>query len=434
MQKNKHQAMKASIINIGDELLIGQVVNTNAAYMSRSLTAAGIEVVEVSTVGDDSQSIESAVRRCLSISDVVLVTGGLGPTKDDITKATLCRMFRSELYENTEALENIERLFALRGFTLTDTNRRQAWVPQCCEMINNDMGTAPCMWFNISNGQCQDGGRKSKVKQALVSLPGVPFEMEYLIDRKIIPLIRERFEPGAIVNKNILVQGIGESFLSDRLERVEASLPPHIKLAYLPQAGMIKLRLTAKGKEETVLQEEIAQAVRDIRSAAGEFIVGEDHESLAEAVSDMMHSRRITLATAESCTGGEIATKLTAIPGASDYFKGAVVAYCNETKQSVLGVREETLDTHTAVSEETVREMAEGVRLKLNTDYAVATTGVAGPGGGTDDTPVGTVWMAVAGWEGTTTKKMRYNGRRQQVIDRATNEVLAMLMRVIGGQ
>lgn len=426
--------MKASIINIGDELLIGQVVNTNAAYMSRSLTAAGIEVVEVSTVGDDSQSIESAVRRCLSISDVVLVTGGLGPTKDDITKATLCRMFRSELYENTEALENIERLFALRGFTLTDTNRRQAWVPQCCEMINNDMGTAPCMWFNISNGQCQDGGRKSKVKQALVSLPGVPFEMEYLIDRKIIPLIRERFEPGAIINKNILVQGIGESFLSDRLERVEASLPPHIKLAYLPQAGMIKLRLTAKGKEETVLQEEIAQAVRDIRGAAGEFIVGEDHECLAEVVASLMREKRLTLSAAESCTGGQIAAHLTALAGASDYFKGGIVSYCNEVKADIVGVEQATLDRHSAVSEATVREMAEGARYRMKSDYAVATTGVAGPTGGSDLNPVGTVWMAVATPEQTVTKKMRYNGRRQQVIDRAVNEVFAMLIREVSGQ
>ena len=414
--------MKASIINIGDELLIGQVVNTNAAYLSRSLTTAGIQVAEVCTIGDDGDAIESTIRQCLNISDVVLVTGGLGPTKDDITKATLCRMFDSELYENAEALDNIKRIFALRGFPLTDTNRRQAWVPRCCEMINNYLGTAPCMWFEV-------GGQSPKV---LVSLPGVPFEMEYLIDRKVIPMLRERFNLGAIVCKNLLMQGIGESFLSDRLESVEASLPPHIKLAYLPQAGMIKLRITGQWSVVTDnCSLEIEQVAQQIRDVAGEYLVGEDHESLAEETAFQMKRRGLTLSTAESCTGGQIAALLTALPGASEYFKGGIVSYCNEAKHTTLGVQQATLDTYTAVSEQTVREMAEGVRGRLNSDYAVATTGVAGPSGGTDDTPVGTVWMAVATPNGTITKKMRYNGRRQQVIDRATNEVLAMLIRAI---
>lgn len=417
--------MKASIINIGDELLIGQVVNTNATYMSRALTMSGIAVVEVCTIGDSSEAIEASVHRCIELSDLVLMTGGLGPTKDEITKETLCRMFGSELYENAEALANIERIFAQRGFPMTETNRHQAWVPRCCEMINNDLGTAPCMWFEMSS-------HKPKV---LVSLPGVPFEMEYLLDKKILPLVRERFQLGTIVCKNLLVQGIGESFLSDRLEAVEASLPPHIKLAYLPQAGMIKLRITATSDTASdVLQNEVKIVSEKIRSAAGEFIVGEDHECLAEVVASLMREKRLTLSAAESCTGGQIAAHLTALAGASDYFKGGIVSYCDEVKSNIVGVEQSTLDRHTAVSEATVREMAEGARRRLNTDYAVATTGVAGPTGGSDLNPVGTVWMAVATPEQTVTKKMRYNGRRQQVIDRAVNEVFAMLIREVSGQ
>lgn len=411
--------MNASIVNIGDELLIGQVVNTNATYMSQALTHSGIAVVEVCTVGDNADAIESAIRRCLEHSDLILLTGGLGPTKDDITKETLCRFFGSELYENTEALANIERLFAQRGFPLTETNRRQALVPRCCEMINNDHGTAPCMWFNAG-------------KKAIVSLPGVPFEMEYLIAEKIIPLIRERFNIGSIVCRNILVQGIGESFLSDLLEDIEAAMPKNTKLAYLPQAGIIKLRITAIG-EGASSQEEIEKQVEDVASAvskaARQYIVGENVESIAEAVSNMMHSRRCTLATAESCTGGHIAAMLTALPGASEYFKGGITAYCNEAKHKLLGVAQHTLDTYGAVSEQTVSEMVQGARTKYNADYAVATTGVAGPAGGTEATPVGTVWMAVATPTHTVTMKKHYNGRRQQVTDRATNEVLAMLIR-----
>lgn len=426
--------MKASIINIGDELLIGQVVNTNATYMSRALTMSGIAVVEVCTIGDNSEAIEASVHRCIELSDLVLMTGGLGPTKDDITKETLCRMFGSELYENAEALANIERIFAQRGFPMTETNRHQAWVPRCCEMINNDLGTAPCMWFNATT-PTHPNIQASKSPKALVSLPGVPFEMEYLIDNKILPLVRKRFQLGTIVCKNLLVQGIGESFLSDRLEAVEASLPPHIKLAYLPQAGMIKLRITATSDTASdFLQNEVKIVSEKIRSAAGEFIVGEDHECLAEVVASLMREKRLTLSAAESCTGGQIAAHLTALAGASDYFKGGIVSYCNEVKADIVGVEQATLDRHTAVSEATVREMAECARRRLNTDYAVATTGVAGPTGGSDLNPVGTVWMAVATPEQTVTKKMRYNGRRQQVIDRAVNEVFAMLIREVSGQ
>lgn len=427
--------MKASIINIGDELLIGQVVNTNAAYMSRALTAAGIAVAEVCTVADDSEAIESAVRRCMDMSDAVLVTGGLGPTKDDITKTTLCHIFGSELYENAEALANIERLFAQRGYPMTETNRRQAWVPRCCRMINNDLGTAPCMWFERETDRKSDPTNHNSLitnhHKILVSLPGVPFEMEWLMDRKVVPMLREEFRLGAIIYKNIVMQGIGESFLSDRLEGVEAALPENVRLAYLPQAGMIKLRLTANGNDRQSLQQAIDEAAQKIGDAAGEFIVGEDAESIPEIVAERMKRHGFTLSAAESCTGGKIASLLTAMPGASDYFKGGVVSYCDEVKRQTLGVSQATLDSFSAVSEQTVREMAEEVRERLGTDYAVATTGVAGPTGGTAECPVGTVWMAVATPTQTITKRMHYGSRRQQVIDRAVNEVLAMLARLI---
>ena len=425
--------MKSSIINIGDELLIGQVVNTNAAYMSQALTSAGIAVGEVCTVGDDAAAIEHAVRRTVSDSDVVLVTGGLGPTKDDITKTVLCRMFGSELCENPDALANVERLFAQRGIALTDTNRRQALVPRCCEVINNDLGTAPCMWFDIGSQWLNEGNQliSNSCRKVLVALPGVPFEMEYLMSCKIIPLLRERFEMGCIVCKNIILQGIGESFLSDMLESVESAMPQNIKLAYLPQAGMIKLRLTATGDSHDSLQDAVGRCVRDIHAVASDYIVGEDFESIPDIVADLFVRRALTLATAESCTGGRIASLLTAKPGASRYFKGGVVSYCNEIKHDMLGVQQTTLDKFTAVSEETAREMAEGVRNRFGTGYGIATTGVAGPSGGSDGVPVGTVWVAVASPTGTNAKKMFYTGRRQQIIDRAVNEVLAMLVRNI---
>lgn len=301
--------MYVSIINIGDELLIGQVVNTNASNMSRMLIAAGMDVREVVTIADDASAIRSNLERSLSHSDVVLLTGGLGPTKDDITKTTLCDFFHSHLVENAEALANIQRIFDEKGFPLTDVNRQQSWVPECCTMVNNVLGTAPGMWFE----------HEGKV---VVSLPGVPFEMINLMETEIVPRLQAYFKTDYILNKNILVQGIGESFLSDRIEHWELALPKTIRLAYLPQAGMVKLRLTARGTDKNLLQNQIDEAVKGLYPLAGEFIVGEDLESLPELVAYRMKKAHKTLATAESCTGGTIASKLTALAGASDYFKG----------------------------------------------------------------------------------------------------------------
>ena len=403
--------MQVTIINIGDELLIGQVVNTNASTMSRLLTAAGMDVLKTMVVGDERQAIWNAVDEAMRESDAVLVTGGLGPTKDDITKKLLCEYFGSELVESPMALDNVKRIFESRGYELTPVNRAQALVPKCCEVLNNDLGTAPCMWF--------------PGKTVLVSLPGVPFEMEWLMRNRVIPKLQETFHTDIIVTKNILVQGIGESFLSDLIEPWELSLPANIKLAYLPVAGLTKLRLTVHGSYDPAI-------LKGLYELAGKYIVGEDCETLDELVHKTLTERSLTLATAESCTGGNIARLLTAQAGASAYFKGGIVAYSNEVKESALGVKHSTLAAHGAVSEATVREMAEGVRQRLGTDLAIATTGVAGPDGGTKEKPVGTVWIAVADANGTEAKLLQFGAnRRQQNIDRSTNQAFAMLIRLI---
>lgn len=414
--------MNVTIINIGDELLIGQVVNTNASTMSRLLTEAGMEVKNIVVVGDVYQDIWNVVDEAMHESNAVLVTGGLGPTKDDITKKLLCEYFNSKLVENKVALENVKRIFAARGYELTPVNRAQALVPKCCEVLNNDLGTAPCMCFPRS----ADGS-----SAVLVSLPGVPFEMEWLMRNRVIPKLQDTFKTETIINKNILVQGIGESFLSDLIEPWELALPEYIKLAYLPVAGMVKLRLTARITPECQEYPDIPELIKGLYALASQYIVGEDCETLDELVHKTLIAKGKTLAIAESCTGGNIARLLTAQAGASTYFKGGVVAYSNEVKESALGVRHGTLEAHGAVSEETVREMVEGVRERLGADYAIATTGIAGPGGGTPEKPVGTVWVAVADATHTVTQLMHYGDRRQQTIDRSTNQAYAMLIRLL---
>ena len=468
--------MKATILNIGDELLIGQVVNTNASRMAQMLTQAGIDVCGTYVIGDNAEDINYYLRHCLERSEAVLMTGGLGPTKDDITKKCLCQFFGSELYENEEALANVKRIFSARGYELTPINRGQAWVPRCCTMINNVLGTAPCMWFScgmeneewrmenhpgaaansqlstpnsqfsplnpplstlnsqLSTPNSQFSTPNSQLKKVVVSLPGVPFEMENLMATEVVPRLVRHFRTDQIVIKNILVQGIGESFLSDLIEPWETALPKNIKLAYLPQAGMVKLRLTAHGghDDRPLLQQQVTEAVSGLYSLAGQYIVGEDMESLPELVAYTFKKYHLTLATAESCTGGTLAQQLTAMAGASEYFRGGVVSYCNEVKECALGVKHETLEQHTAVSEETVREMAEGVRRRLGADYAVATTGVAGPTGGTPECPVGTVWIGIAGPDGNVvTRLLHFGDRRAQTIERTAFAVWAELIKLV---
>ena len=414
--------MDVTIINIGDELLIGQVVNTNASTMARLLGEAGMTVRRTVVVGDSREAIWSSLHEAMAGSQAVLMTGGLGPTKDDITKRVLCDYFGSTLVESEVALDNVRRIFEQRGYELTPVNRAQALVPQCCEVLNNDLGTAPCMWFE------QRG-------VVLVSLPGVPFEMEWLMRNRVIPKLRSHFNTATLTHKNILVQGIGESFLSDLIEPWETALPANVRLAYLPVAGMVKLRVSVIQPTADAGRPDFEALTRDLYRLAGQYIVGEDSETLAELAHRRMTATGLTLATAESCTGGAIASGLTAQAGASDYFRGGVVAYSNAVKESALGVRHTTLEQHGAVSEQTVREMAEGVRNRLGADIGVATTGVAGPGGGTAEKPVGTVWVAVSTASGTTARLLQLgSNRRQQNIDRTVNHAYAMLVRTLDGR
>ena len=416
-QKNKDK-MNVNIINIGDELLIGQVTNTNATWMAQQLTAIGCAVTDIVCIADRREAIEGSLRRCMQQADAVLVTGGLGPTKDDITKKTLCDFFHSRLVEDEASLRNIERIFAGRGYPMTETNRQQALVPACCKVIVNETGTAPCMWFE------QEG-------KIVVSMPGVPSEMKQLMSSRILPMLQERNGGRCIVQKNLIFQGIGESFLSDRIEKWELALPPHISLAYLPQHGMLRLRLTATGTDREELQRQLEKESLRLHELAGEFILGEDRESLQEIAAEELKRHGKTLCTAESCTGGAIASRLTAMPGASAYYKGGMVTYSNAWKEQLLHVPEETIRQHGAVSEETVREMVTRVRENGGSDYAVATTGIAGPDGGTPEKPVGTVWIGIASERECITRLLHLSDQRAQIIERTCNQVFSELIKLI---
>lgn len=414
--------MNSTLINIGDELLIGQVINTNAAVMAKMLGAAGIGIERTVTIGDEPAAIRDTLRDCLEISDIVIITGGLGPTKDDLTKQVLCDFFHSELYENEEALDNVRKRMAAFGRELTDINRQQAWVPRCCTVLPNPLGTAPGMWFDVA------GTPHPKV---VISLPGVPFEMEGLMRESVIPRLRERFATGHIIHKTLIVQGIGESFLSDLIEPWELALPDCLSLAYLPQPGMTRLRLTARGDDADALQTAIDTALAQLRPIAGSYITCEGFDTLPAFIAHTMTEAGLTLATAESCTGGALSAQLTALAGASNYFVGGVVSYSNEVKESVLHVPHDILATHGAVSEPTAIHMAEGVRRQLHADYGIATTGIAGPGGGSPEKPVGTVWTAVATPSGTVTQKLSIPRRRAQVIEGACQQILGLLAKCL---
>lgn len=410
--------MKVSIISIGDELLIGQVVNTNASWMSQLLVSNGMNVDKVYTISDKRADIEETLSLSLKGSDAVIITGGLGPTKDDVTKKTLCDFFNSELVEDSATFEVISDIFAKRGYPMTDTNRQQALVPKCCKVLLNKRGTAPGMWFEVG-------------AKVVVSLPGVPFEMQYLMNEEVVPRMLEHFKVEHIIHKNLLFQGIGESFLSDRIENWELALPQNIKLAYLPKAGLLRLRLTAIGADKEALMAKIDELVKELYSMVGEYILGEDMENLAEVLAYKMKTEGKTLAVAESCSGGAIASSITQKAGASEYFKGGVVAYSNAVKENVLGVKSSTLAEHGAVSEETATEMVRGVLKLMDADYAIATTGIAGPGGGTPEKPVGTVWIAVASKDEVFAQKMTFGDDRLRVIERTANQAFANMLKLI---
>lgn len=405
---------EVEIINIGDELLIGQVVNTNAADMAKMLNKAGFDVRKTSVIGDEAEIIRSSLQSAMQRAAVVLITGGLGPTKDDITKKVLAEEFDSSLVMNEQVRTHVERYFASKGLPFTPTNAEQALVPDKCRVIFNSVGTAPGMCFE-KNGKL------------VFSMPGVPFEMRTMMP-EVIEIMKQHFKSEAVEYKTLLVSGIGESFLSDKLEGFEANLPRGISLAYLPKGGTIRLRLTAKGADRNKVTDMLDKQTELLLASVKDYFMGFECDNIAETLGERLSENGKTVATAESCTGGNIAHLITLVAGSSRYYKGSVVSYANEVKEKVLGVRAGDLQQYGAVSEEVVKQMAEGVKRLLKTDYAIATSGIAGPSGGSDEKPVGTVWIAVAGERGCVAEKFLFNTTRDNFIERTSNQAILMLL------
>lgn len=410
--------IRAEILTIGDEILFGQIIDTNTQWIGSELTGIGIKPVRKSSVGDTKADIISAFAEAGNRADVVIVTGGLGPTKDDITKDAFCEYFGSTLQINEEALTFITSFFAKRGRAMTELNIQQAALPDNCTYVPNLWGTAPGMWFE------KDG-------VVYVSLPGVPYEMKSLMEFEILPRLKQKFILNIIQHKSVRTIGIGESFLAEKIAAWESALPDHIKLAYLPHFGQVKLRLTGTGADANILNAELLEQIELVKPIIGEFIFGYDQDELESVIAALLLERQATVGTAESCTGGYVSHRLTSLPGSSAYFQGAVVSYSNELKMKLLGVSGDTLVQHGAVSEQTAREMAEGARHVLGTTYAIATTGIAGPDGGSDEKPVGTVWIACATPNETVTQLLKLANVRSINIETSSTYALNLLRKSI---
>jgi nicotinamide-nucleotide amidase len=375
-------AVNATIITIGDELLIGQTIDTNSAWMARELNQIGIVVKRRIAVGDNWQDIRDALDEAGRSTPVILITGGLGPTADDITKPLLCDYFGGKLVVDPEALDNVTRIFERLKRPMLERNRKQAEVPDVCTVLQNTRGTAPGMWFE--KNEC-----------VFISMPGVPHEMKGMMNIDVLPRLQQRFRLLPVTHRTLVTAGVGESFLAERIKAFEESLPDSIKLAYLPNYGMVKLRLSTYSQDPAVI-EQLHRSFNTLVKDLSDILVVDEDIPLAQAIGRLLVSKGKTLATAESCTGGYIAHQITSIAGSSDYYLGSVVAYANEMKNALLGVSQATLQQNGAVSEATVREMASGVIQRTGADYAIATSGIMGPGGGSEEKPVGTVWIAVA--------------------------------------
>lgn len=406
----------AEVITIGDEILYGKITDTNTRFISAELDTIGIKTIRKSSVGDAEQEILGILKEAEQRADIILITGGLGPTKDDITKTALCKYFGAKLILNEEALRMVTELFERRGRTLSELNRMQAMLPDRCEMIPNHRGTAPGMWFE------RDG-------KVFISMPGVPEEMHHMMEESVLPKLKSRFKTPVIFHKEICTVGIPESILAEKINAWSEHLPPHMRLAYLPSYGQVKLRLSSQGLDLPALREEADRETAKLLSVIPKYIYGYEGDKLESVLGKLLTERKMTVATAESCTGGHTAHMLSSIPGSSAYFMGGVVAYHNSIKTGVLGVKPETLAEDGAVSEKTVIEMAEGVRKFFHTNYALSCSGIAGPTGGTAEKPVGTVWIACAGPEGTVAKKLMLGTDRETNI-RFTSIALLNLLRL----
>ena len=404
-------------ISIGDELLIGQVINTNAAWLGEHLSEAGFQLDSVLTIGDSERAILDAFDACMD-AELVLVTGGLGPTADDITKPTVCKFFDTELEFCQAAYDNVLSLFKRCGFQMSERNRSQAMLPKSCVYIPNTYGTAPCMWLE-------------KKGVVFVFMPGVPFEMKGIFTDELLPHIKARFHSVPYEKRVIMTTGIGESFLADRIKEWEEALPGFLSLAYLPQYGMVRLRLSGRHEDADLLHVTLDDQVKKLTQLIPEYIFSMQDQPIERTVFDLLINNEMTFASAESCTGGNIAHVITLIPGSSDVFKGTAVTYATPMKTKVLGVPAELIEKHGVVSQQVVESMAEGVRNLMEADFGVATTGVAGPSGGTEENPIGTVWIGLASPSGVVSKRFNFGKDRENVINRATIAAYEMLRECI---
>lgn len=409
------KTIKAEIITIGDEILYGQITDTNSQWISSELDKIGIKTVRKSSVGDDAAEIMTILSEAEERSSIIIITGGLGPTNDDITKITLASYFNVSLNLHPEALKDVTEFFASRGKELTEINKTQALLPENCKYLRNQWGTAPGMWLE-KNGK------------VFVSLPGVPYEMKGLMNEEVIPNIQKAFQCPVIYHKVIKTSGIGESYLAEKIKDWEMNLPPAMKLAYLPSFGEVKLRITSIGKNEGELKANTDQELKKLMPLISEYIYGFDEQKLEEVIGLKLKEKKLTLSVAESCTGGFTSHLITSVSGSSEYFMGSVIAYDNSVKKNILGVTEETLKAFGAVSEETVKEMAEGVRRALKADIGISTSGIAGPTGGTPDKPVGTIYIGFSDGKNITAKKLQF-GKDRQVNIRMTGYALLNFLR-----
>jgi nicotinamide-nucleotide amidase len=412
----------AEIITIGDELLIGQVVDTNSAWIGEQLNLIGIKVKQITSISDDRLAILNTIEEAQQRADIILITGGLGPTKDDITKTTLCDYFNCAYRFDERVHLHLIKIFERFGRTLSDLNKKQAELPEVCKTLFNTNGTAPGMWFE-KNGK------------VLVSMPGVPYEMKGIMTDEVIPKLQAHFNTQAIFHKTILTMGIGESYLSEIIAEWEDALPVNIKLAYLPSPGYVRLRLSGFGNDFSELKSKVLSEVEKLKLLISNYIYGYDNETLPQLIHQELISRKKSISTAESCTGGSIAVHLTALSGSSSFFKGSIVAYSNEVKQKELGLKSETLESFGAVSQETVSEMIKGALEKFETDYAISVSGIAGPEGGTSEKPVGTVWIGVGDKQGNEIiKQYKIGNNRERNIQIAALYGLNLALKFIRGE
>ncbi len=410
--------MNIEIITIGEELLIGQVIDTNAAWIAAEMNKEGFSVSRKTTISDHPGAIKAVVQNAFNQASVVIMTGGLGPTRDDTTKNALCQLFDTHLIENKVVLKQIKAFLRERKASLNNANKDQAKVPEKAKILTNPNGTASGLWL-------EEGGK------IVISLPGVPHEMKYLIQKEVIPRLKDQFNLPFVLHKTILTQGLFEAQLSELLNNFEDELPENVKLAYLPSPSYMRLRLSARGDQKEEVYKQLQEQLHRIEVIIRDFIIGYDHDTLEALIGYQLKKQGQTLATAESCTGGNIARLITSVPGSSNYFKGSIVAYSNPIKKELLKVSESNLKQHGAVSQQVVEQMAIGARILMQTDYAISTSGIAGPEGGTSEKPVGTVWIAVAYKNGVNSKKFHFGKDRERNIIRSSYYALNMLKKTI---